>query len=142
MLKAAATVVVVLAVVVGGIGFFTDCESQGHRMELAAGMTAPMKCHWTGVAETALAVPLVGVGGLLGFSRRKETRRALSALGVLIGAYIVMVPTMLIGVCPGNDMLCNQVMRPTLVLAGILVAGISLVSLLMSWRAQPDEELR
>lgn len=141
MLKAAAVVLVVLAVVVGGVGFFTDCESQGNRMELAAGMTAPMKCHWTGVAETALALPLVGIGSFLGFTRRKETQRALSVLGVLIGVYIVMLPTMLIGVCPSTAMLCNQIMQPTLIMGGILVAGISLASLVMSWRAQPEEEI-
>jgi len=141
MLKLAASILVVLAIVVGSVGYFTDCESQGKHIELAGGITTPMKCHWTGVAEAALAVPLLGLGGFLGFSRRKETQRALSGLGVLFGAFIIMLPTTLIGVCAGSDMLCNMVMKPTLVLGGVLVAGISLISLLSSWRAQAEEEL-
>ena len=141
MLKLAASILVVLAIAVGSVGYFTDCESQGKHIELAGGRTIPMKCHWTGVAEAALAVPLIGLGGFLGFSRRKETQRALSAVGVLFGAFIIMLPTTLIGVCSGSDMLCNMIMKPTLILGGALVAGISFVSFLTSWRMQPEEEL-
>jgi hypothetical protein len=100
-------------------------------MTLANGRTTPMKCHWTAEAEIALAVTLLVVGGLLTFSRRRETLRALSIIGIVLGVFVVLLPTNLIGVCMGPDMLCNMVMKPTLVFSGALIASASAVAFMI-----------
>lgn len=127
-MKFAAVLLIGLALVVGVVPAFTDCQSQGRALTLANGNTVPMKCHWTGVAELALAVPLGLVGLSTGLSRRKESRRLNSVFGLALGALIFAVPTSLIGVCASADMLCNSIMRPTLVMSGGLIMGISLLA--------------
>jgi hypothetical protein len=138
MFRILGVLIVVLALAIGIVPQFTDCQSQGRVLTLANGSTIPMKCHWTGVAVLGAAIPLVAVGGFLAFSRRKETRRVLSLLGVLLGVIVILLPTRLIGVCANAAMLCNSIMRPTLVLSGILVIAISLVALVISER-RPEQ---
>jgi hypothetical protein len=138
MFKILAALIVVLALVIGIVPQFTDCQSQGRAITLANGSTIPMKCHWTGQAALGMAVPLVGLGSVTAFSRRKETRRVLSVLGILLGGVVILLPTRLIGVCANPDMLCNSVMKPTLIFSGILVMALSVVSLVISER-QPEQ---
>ncbi|HLF26302.1 MAG TPA: DUF4418 family protein [Anaerolineae bacterium] len=133
-MKASAILIVALAAVVGVVPLLTDCLAEGQTLATADGRQVPMKCHWTAIAEFALAVPLLGVGASLWFSRRKETRRPLALLGMIIGALVILLPTALIGVCQHPDATCNLVMRPTLILSGTLVMGISMLSLVVSER--------
>jgi hypothetical protein len=129
--------IVVLALVVGIVPQFTDCQSQGRSLTLENGKTVPMKCHWTAMAELGMALPLLGVGSVMGFSKKKETRRSLAFLGVALGAVVMLLPTALIGVCANPDMLCNALMRPTLLLAGGLVIALSAA---YGWLGRRPEE--
>jgi hypothetical protein len=134
VIKIAAVLIVILALVIGIVPQFTDCQSQGRSLQLANGKTVAMKCHWSATAELALAIPIAVVGVLLGFSRRKESMRNLSILGIVLGAVAILVPTVLIGVCASPDMLCNSLMRPLLILMGVLLMVISVVTLIASRR--------
>ena len=137
-MKLAAGLLIVLALVVGVVPAFTDCQSQGRALALANGSTVPMKCHWTGIGELVLAVPLGLVGGATAVSKRKETRRMMAILGMVLGTLVISIPTLLIGVCANADMLCNSIMRPTLILAGGLVMAISLVFGVLNERAKEE----
>ena len=128
--------IIVLALVIGILPQFTDCQSQGRAITTADGKTVPMKCHWTAVAELILAIPLAAIGGMLFFSKRRETRLSLSVLGALIGVFVVLIPTTLIGVCASSMMLCNNLMMPTLVLVGILVVAAGLVNGFLAYRSK------
>ena len=55
-----------------------------------------------------------------------------------MGAVVILLPTYLIGVCASADMLCNSIMKPTLILAGTLIIAISLVTWFISER-QPEQ---
>jgi hypothetical protein len=138
MFKILAALIVVLALVIGIVPQFTDCQSQGRAITLANGSTIPMKCHWTGQAALGMAIPLLGVGSVTAFTKRKESRRIIAVLGALVGAVVILLPTRLIGVCANPDMLCNSVMKPTLIFSGILVIGLSVVALVISER-QPEQ---
>jgi len=102
------------------------CPRAGERQD------DPMKCHWTGRAEVAVAVPLAGLGILLAVSRRKETRRALAIVGMLLGLMAALLPLWLIGVCSAAEMTCKMIMEPVLVLAGVVVIVISALALVQS----------
>lgn len=119
--------IVVLALVVGIAPAFTDCQSQGRALTTDTGKSVPMKCHWTGIAEIGVALPMVLVGVLTVTSKRKETIRSLAAFGVALGALAILFPTYLIGVCPNDTMVCNMIMKPLLISAGVLAIGLSLV---------------
>jgi hypothetical protein len=132
-----AAIIIIFGLVVGIAPQFTDCNSQGRAIELANGRTIPMKCHWSAQAEIAVAGPLLAVGGLMGFSRRKESLRALSILGILLGAFVILIPTYLIGVCSNFEMICNSLMKPTLIFGGTVVLVASLVGLGLVSRVEP-----
>ena len=137
-MKIAAAAILILAIVIGVVPQFTDCQSQGRALALTNGKTVPMKCHWTAQAALATTLPLLGLGTVKAVSRRKESRRIISALGVLLGGAVILLPTYLIGVCASADMLCNSVLKPTLILAGTLIVAISLVSWFVSER-RPEQ---
>ncbi len=134
-MKIVATILIILALAIGIVPQFTDCESQGRAIEMPNGMTIPMRCHWTGQAEMASAGPMFAVGGLMLFNRRKESLRVLAIVGIVVGIFVVMLPTYLIGVCASDDMLCNILMKPTLIFAGTVAAAVSVVGLAISGKA-------
>jgi hypothetical protein len=117
--------ILAMALVIGIVPLFTDCLSQGRTMTLANGMTAPMKCHWTAIAVIGVAVPLALVGILTAVNRRKGTLGVLSVFGLALGGLAILFPTALIGVCPNPMMLCNMVMKPTLITSGIVTMAAS-----------------
>jgi hypothetical protein len=132
--------IIVLSLVVGIAPQFLDCQSQGKALTLANGKTVPMKCHWTAIASIGLAVPLAATGGFSAFSKRKETRRTLSILGIIMGAFVILMPTTLIGVCASGDMLCNSVMKPLLILGGTLIIILSGIMFIPTLRKGPEPE--
>ncbi len=123
---------IVLALAIGILPMFTDCLSQGKALELANGKTVPMKCHWTGIAEIGVALPLAIVGIFEIVSKRKETFNFLSGTGAALGVMAILFPTTLIGVCANPAMLCNMVMKPGLVLSGALAIAVSAVVFIAS----------
>ena len=72
------------------------------------------------------------LGVVMILSRRKETQRALSIMGLALGASVVLLPTYLIGVCGSDMMLCKNTMQPTLIFAGTLAGATSLVMLVLA----------
>jgi hypothetical protein len=137
-MKVIGTILIILALVAAVVPQFTDCQSQGKVLTLANGKTVSMKCHWTAEASTATAVPLALMGGLVIFSKRKETLRALSILGLAFGAFLILLPTALIGVCASPEMICNAVMKPTLILSGILTMVLSTAILVLAGRGEAN----
>jgi len=129
-MKVIGAIIVVLALVVGVVPQFTDCLSQGQAIELPNGTTLPMRCHWTRQAEVAVALPLGVVGILTIVNKRRQTLRALSILAVALGLGAILLPAYLIGVCASADMICSMIMKPTLLLAGVLTMGAGAVGLI------------
>jgi hypothetical protein len=137
-MKTIGIIFVVLALAIGVVPQFNNCSAQGRSLELANGRTTPMKCYWTAQAELAVAVPLLLVGGLMAVNRRKETQRTLSIVGVLLGVFAILLPTSLIGVCASDEMLCNILMKPTLVFSGIVVVMAGLLGLVLVGLERPS----
>lgn len=136
MFKLFGVVLIVLAVALAVVPMFTDCQSQGKSIALPNGKTVAMKCHWSGVAEIGVAVPLFAVGAMMTFSRRKENLRNLSILGVALGAMAIAFPAGLVGVCMTPTMTCVTAMKPSLLGLGGLAAGVSVVGLVLSRKAE------
>jgi hypothetical protein len=133
-MKIAGIAFILLALVIGIVPQFTDCQSQGRAIELANGKTVAMKCHWTATAEIATAGPLLVMGLLFLRNQRRESVRNLAVLGAVTGAFTFLLPTYLIGVCMNNDMLCNMIMKPLLILSGILVITVSVIAFVLAGR--------
>ena len=119
---------ILLALVLAIAPAFTDCESHGKTLTTADGRSVSMKCHWTGVAEIAAAIPL-GIAGLFTLrGRRRESKRLAAMVGGASGLMAILLPTVLIGTCMNPSMTCNLLMRPILLSSGILamVATVAL----------------
>ncbi len=133
-MKAIAIVIAILAILIAVVPYTNNCSYQGSMLALANGKQVPMKCYWAAQSEIAMAVPLLGLAIALAFSRRKETRRALVALGVLLAVSVILLPTCLIGVCAHPQAACNLVAKPALIFMGLLVIAVNLVGLAISER--------
>ena len=137
-MRLAAAAVIILAILVAVVPIFSDCHSAGRMLTLADGREIDMKCHWTGRAELGLGLPILTVGLLMGFSRRKESLRGLGLVGIALGIVVILLPTVLIGVCGNPDMPCHAIMRAALILMGVLLVGISLAVSVVNWRGEQD----
>jgi len=120
-MKVVASIIIILALLIAIVPQFTDCESQGKMLTLESGKQVSMKCHWTARAEIAVGVPLLVVGLLMLAGKRKESIRNLGIVGAVLGLMAVLLPGVLIGVCSNDDMICNSIMDPALILMGVLV---------------------
>ena len=153
-MKVLAVLIIIIALVIIIVPQFTNCEygndnaatgmSSSTSVDTSttvayASMTSPMaaaampyrmmKCYWSAHAEIVAGVPLLAVGVLLLFARRKETTRVLGILTVVLGVLTILIPTSIVGTCANDQMVCNTEMKPTLLIAGgIAVAlGIAVV---------------
>lgn len=129
-------VIIVLAIAVGLIPQFSDCQSQGRQLTLDNGRNIPMKCHWTAQASLGLALPTAATGALLLFAKRRDAQRNLSLVGAALGVAAILLPTSLIGVCANPDMICHSVMRPTLIFLGTVVSAVGLLGAIVPTRAR------
>ena len=135
-MKIIGAVLIIFAFVIAIVPMFTDCQSQGRAIVLENGKTIPMKCHWSAVAELVLAVPLFVLGVMDIINRNLLVFRYLSILGIVLGTFIILIPTNLIGVCTNPEMLCSSVMRPILILSGILVVAANAIGVWNSLKSQ------
>ena len=133
MSKGLGVAIIVLALAIAIIPQFTNCEAQGRQLTLANGTTTPMKCTWTARAEIATGVPLLAVGSMMLFIRKRESLGYLGGLGMILGVFAMLLPTSLIGVCSG-PMVCHTVMKPSLLTLGSLVIAASLTGVMLSLR--------
>lgn len=139
-MRTLAALTILFALIIGIVPQFTNCSSQGRALTLADGRQIDMKCHWTARAEIAVAAPLAAVGALMLITKKDETQQALSAAGGVLGAFAILLPTTLIGVCGSPEMVCNSTMKPLLILVGSLVIGVSAIGLVIA-RRRKDEAL-
>ncbi len=137
-MKIIAIALIVLALILIVVPSFFTCASQGKAIQLSSGKNIPMKCLWTSRAEIGLGVLLLAVGVLFFVSRSLGSRRSLSILTVILGVLVVLFPTALIGVCMNPNMQCAAVMKPILLLIGIVigVSGISGTALTFTRKPQ------
>ena len=132
MFKVVAGILIVLALIVIIVPQFTNCAAEGRSLTLDNGKTVLMKCAWSARAELALGIPLLALGALLALARRKETVRSLSILGAIIGVLVILIPTSLIGVCASAMMDCNSILKPTMIVCGILALLASIAALVLN----------
>jgi len=148
--------IIILALVIGIVPAFYNCEAYGDAAAttdttMAGGMTtttvggmggssgtsdvmaAPMRCYYSSKTAVLVAIPLGILGLLLLLSRRKETTRLLAVMGIALGAVTMAVPS-LVGTCGMATMICNEVLKPTMLLAGGLVIALNVILLVLGER--------
>jgi hypothetical protein len=127
-MKIIAIALIALALILIVVPSFFTCASHGKAIQLPSGKNIPMKCLWTARAEIGLGVLLLATGALFFFSREIESKRFLSVLTLIVGIFVILFPTKLIGVCANPEMVCRVVMNPTLLLIGIVTTVLGTAS--------------
>ena len=90
-----------------------------------------MKCFWSARAEIIAGIPLLAVGALLLFARRKETTRVLGIVAIVAGVLTILIPTTIVGTCANSMMVCNTEMKPTLLVAGGLTIALGIAAIVV-----------
>ena len=81
----------------------------------------PMACRYTAWVALGLGV-VIALLAIIGFFAPSRVRVGLDI------ANVVLVPTMLVGVCRGSMMHCHMVTMPTLIVLGVLLAMLAAVA--------------
>lgn len=89
-----------------------------------------MKCHWTGQAEMGIGAVIMALGLLMLLSRSACVRLGLSLSVICVAMLAAAIPTVLIGVCPGEMMPCHMGTLPSLLLLSGLLVVIALINVL------------
>ena len=105
-------------------------------IETKAGTLIPMKCFWTARAELAVGALIVLASILLFLSRSRSATLSLCCILTGLGIVAVLLPTFLIGVCPGPTMPCHTGALPGLILLGSLVAIAGLAGMVLASRRE------
>ena len=87
----------------------------------------PMACHYT--AQAALGIGIViALLAIIGLFVAEATRAGLDIANAVLGVLVILVPTVLIGVCKGAMMHCHMVTLPTLIVLGVLTTVFSVIA--------------
>ncbi|MBQ9042174.1 MAG: DUF4418 family protein [Eggerthellaceae bacterium] len=121
--------IAIVSAVMGG------CDTM---VELANGNSAPMKCHWTFVADTF--IPIIGVAiALMAITCKDQSGRRAAAVGYIVTAIVAacMPASFGIGLCAMPEMHCHSTATIVWVLCAIAVV-IGIVQVVKSNPAAAD----
>ena len=93
----------------------------------------PMACRYTARVALGLGV-VIALLAIIGFFAPSRVRAGLDIANAVLGVLVVLVPTMLVGVCRGSMMHCHMVTRPTLIVIGILALLFAVVAVYLDSR--------
>ncbi len=87
-----------------------------------------MKCHWTSQVEVALGIAVLVLGLLIVLSKENAAASAYAVASAINGVLVILIPTVVIGVCGSADMPCHSGTKPALIIAGALIAAAGLIN--------------
>ena len=87
-----------------------------------------MKCHWTSQVEVALGIAVLVLGLLIVLAKENAASSAYAAASAINGVLVILIPTVVIGVCGSADMPCNSGTKPALIIAGALIIVVALIN--------------
>lgn len=87
-----------------------------------------MKCHWTSQTEVAIGIATLVLGLFIVLSKEKAAGAAYAVASAINGVLIILIPTVVIGVCGSADMPCHSGTKPALIIAGALIIVTALIN--------------
>jgi hypothetical protein len=109
-------------------------------IELMNGKTLYMKCHWTAMAELLVGILIIFDGILIVGFTKYETRAALSIMLFLLGLAVVLIPTVVIGMCETVTMACRIGTKPALIVSGVITMLVGLGNTFSQIRSMKSEQ--
>ena len=84
-----------------------------------------MRCGTSANLEAALGLVLLLLAVVAAGVIKKNVYLALSAVITVIGVFVSLVPTVIVGTCPHAHMACHSVTAPVFALVGVVIALFS-----------------
>ena len=101
-----------------------------------------MRCGTSTTVDAVLGLALLVIAVFAAGILKKKAHVILSALSLVVGVFVSLVPTVIVGVCPHAHMACHAVTAPVLALTGVVIAlfaAVNLVYLKLRRRNEQDE---
>ena len=101
-----------------------------------------MRCGTSTTIEAILGIALLAIAVVAAGLIKKKIHTILSALALVIGVFVSLVPTVIVGTCPHTHMACHSITAPVLALVGVaeaLFAAGNLVYLRLRRRNEQNE---
>ena len=101
-----------------------------------------MRCGTSTTIEAMLGIALLAIAVVAAGLIKKKIHTILSTLALVIGVFVSLVPTVIVGTCPHAHMACHSITAPVLALVGVaeaLFAAGNLVYLRLRRRNEQNE---
>ena len=101
-----------------------------------------MRCGTSTTIEAILGITLLAIAVIAAGLIKKQIHTILSVLALVIGVFVSLVPTVIVGTCPHAHMACHSITAPVLALVGVaeaLFAAGNLVYLRLRRRKEQNE---
>ena len=100
-----------------------------------------MRCGTSTTVDAVLGLALLVIAVFAAGLLKKKAHVILSALSLVVGVFVSLVPTVIVGVCPHAHMACHAITAPVLALTGAVIAlfaAVNLVYLKLRRRNEQD----
>jgi hypothetical protein len=88
-----------------------------------------MRCGTSATVDAALGLALLVIAVLAAGFPKKNVHLVLSALALVVGIFVSLVPTLIVGTCPHAHMACHTITAPVLAVTGVVIALFAAVNL-------------
>lgn len=100
----------------------------------AVGEDHIMACHWAEQSVIGVGAALTVMALITLIARDGGIRKGISLAMIPTAVLAVSIPGGLINLCMMSDMRCRSVMRPAVMIIGILIAVMALVNVIIEFR--------
>lgn len=100
-----------------------------------------MRCGTSTTVDAVLGLVLLAVAGAAVGLLKKKAHIVFSAIAFVVGVFVSLVPTVIVGTCPHTHMACYAVTAPVLAVFGALIelfAALNLIYLKLRRRNEQD----
>jgi hypothetical protein len=100
-----------------------------------------MSCEISTTVDAFLGLALLANAVVAAGLLKKKAHVILSAVTLVLGVFVSLVPTVIVGVCPHAHMACHAITAPVLALTGVVIAlfaAVNLVYLKLRRRNEQD----
>ena len=100
-----------------------------------------MRCGTSTTVDAVLGLVLLVIAVLAARLLKKKVHVILSVVTLVLGVFVSLVPTVIVGVCPHAHMACHAITAPVLALTGVVIAlfaAVNLVYLKLRRRNEQD----
>ena len=100
-----------------------------------------MRCGTSTTVDAVLGLVLLAVAVAAAGLLKKKAHIVFSAIAFVVGVFVSLVPTVIVGTCPHAHMACHAVTAPVLAVFGVLIAlfaALNLIYLKLRRRNEQD----